>query len=118
MLDGSLAVLEDGSSDAQQTFQTWHIFGDPTIMLRTQTPTPVSVMPSLSASLQAGVKMNVQEAGLRVSLTSDHQLLGSVMSGADGDASFPSLNLSHGKKVTVTVTGQNRIPLIETIQVP
>lgn len=34
MTQGSIAVLDDNSSTAVQTFQTWHIFGDPSIQLR------------------------------------------------------------------------------------
>lgn len=35
---GSIAVLQDGSSSAQQTFETWHIFGDSTTQVRTKAP--------------------------------------------------------------------------------
>ncbi len=118
MLDGSLAVLEDGSSDAAQTFQTWHIFGDPTVVLRTHAPTPLRVTPSFSTGVAPGLQLNVQEADLRVTLTSRHRLLATTMSDANGRAVFPALSLPHGKKVTLTVSGTNRIPLVKTIAVP
>lgn len=118
MMDGSLAVLEDGSIDAAQTFQTWHIFGDPTVTMRTHAPKGLAVTPTFSMGLVSGVNLNVKEADLRVTLTADHQLLGSAVSTAGGDVAFPSLALPHKKMVTVTVNGANRIPLIKTIQVP
>ncbi len=118
MMDGSLAVLEDGSLDAAQTFQTWHIFGDPTVTMRIHTPKALAIIPAFSMGLASGVKLNVKESNLRVTLTADHQLLGSAVSTAGGDVAFPSLSLSHGKMVTVTVNGVDRIPLVKTIQVP
>ncbi len=33
--NGAIAVLEDDASTAEQTFETWHIFGDPTLKIKT-----------------------------------------------------------------------------------
>ncbi len=39
---GSIAILEDDSNTAEQTFQSWHIFGDSTLKIRTRKPTSIS----------------------------------------------------------------------------
>jgi len=118
MLDGSIAVLEDGSDDADQTFQTWHIFGDPTAVLRTQSPQRIMGEPTFETRGSENIQLQVAESGLRVSLTNGKQLLGTTVSNEEGIASFPTLSLAHGEAFTVTVSGDNLVPQVSQLTAP
>jgi hypothetical protein len=114
---GGIAVLEDASSTADQTFQSWHIFGDATMQVRTQPPTAIEA--SLPEALKAAgaLEVNAGAPGITVALTQGGELLGAAVSGEDGRASFSvDPALAKAGTATLTLTGSNRIPLIREVE--
>lgn len=119
MLNGSIAVLEDGSSTAVQTFQTWHIFGDPTIYLRNQEPTEISVDYPEHGSEWGWLKeIYVDDENLLVTIVKDGQLIAKEFSNLDGLVSFSDeviesiRNNESGARFVLTISGINRVPYI------
>lgn len=115
--NGVVAVLEDNDSSAKQTFETWHIFGDATLEVRTGKPTAVEA--HLPDTWTVGTQQLTFSAqpGIAVGVMQDGQLIGSAI--ADNAGQFDialSKELVKGK-VDVTLTGFDRIPLITTVDV-
>ena len=120
--NGSIAVLNDGSPEAEQTFQTWHIFGDPTLQMRVKMPQSIRAVIPEQVDLTKGEDLLIDLSGLkepaRAVLTSNDgvyrvQELGrgetSVVFTADElDAASPS--------VTLTLSGGDHKPLAQEIR--
>lgn len=109
---GSIAVLEDNSSSALQTFETWHTFGDGTVELRTQKPKQIALQ--APQTLREGAKkfeLNVGEEGLQVGVTVNGRLIGTAISNAQGVAQVTFKECPKaGDRLNLLVTGFNRIP--------
>lgn len=116
MMNGSIAVLQDGSYSAKQTFQTWHIFGDPTIEFRSDIPEPIQET-LLDTDLPWGEAYFVSEPGLRFSITDGSSLVHTQVSDEDGMIMLPGMSLLKGKKaLKITVSGNNKIPVIKSFR--
>lgn len=117
-INGSVAVLEDNSSTADQTYETWHIFGDASLQVRTRYPTPIQV--EVPATLFLGfkaVRFSVGEPNVNVGLVQDGILLGSGISDQNGDLQVDFKEpLQKPGVATLTFNGFNKIPAI--FQVP
>lgn len=109
---GAVAVLEDASSTAAQTFETWHIFGDASVQVRTQAPSEISAeIPSQLTAAGNNYMLKVNEAGITAALSSNGQLLGSAISDKNGMAKISLQNLPQtGTKAMLTMTGFNKMP--------
>ena len=115
MMSGSIAVLRDGSYSAKQTFQTWHIFGDPSLEFRSDTPTKVNI-PFFSTDLPWGEAYFLAEPGLRLSITDNSSLIFTQESDEGGIIVLPDASELEGKKeLTLTISGRNKIPLVRGI---
>ncbi len=109
---GTMHMLDLGptNSDRLVTARTWTIFGDPSVMVRTDTPLSMTV--THPASLGNGatsmtVNCNVNDAF--VTLTKNYQIIGTgTISGGSVNITFPAVYA--GDTVHVAVTAYNRIP--------
>ncbi len=109
---GSIAVLEDGSSSAAQTFQTWHIFGDATMQVRTRAPAAIkAVVPRILDASSGTIELGLGVPGITVGLSQNGRYVASGKSDANGIAvlQLESDQVS-SDDVLVTLTGFNRIP--------
>ncbi len=119
---GSIAVLEDNSSTAAQTFQTWHTFGDPTMQVRTRAPEAIRARINEELALDAldrPFRLSVGEPGITISFTDGARLLAAATSDPHGEASFPGgidLSAASGREATVTLTGFNKFPLVTMVR--
>ncbi|MFK7825669.1 MAG: C25 family cysteine peptidase [Oligoflexales bacterium] len=115
MMSGSIAVLRDGSHSAKQTFQTWHIFGDPSLEFKSEAPMPIKLF-LLSSDLPWGEAYNLGDSGLRFSITDKSSLIFTQESDEGGMIQLPKAELLSNKKdLTLTVSGKNKVPLIKKI---
>lgn len=107
---------EYGMAGAEMT-DTWHLFGDPSLLVRTQTPVPMTVTHSSSVPLGISellIFVNVENA--RVALIQNGNLLASgVVSGGLCTLTFDPL--SDPSALELTVTAFNHIPYQGTIDV-
>ncbi|HPM38457.1 MAG TPA: C25 family cysteine peptidase [candidate division Zixibacteria bacterium] len=111
--NGSCKMIDLNGADGIEIYDTWHIFGDPSVMLRTLAPTALAV--SHSDVIMVGwSSMAVTVAGVSgalCALTYNGQIYATAYTDAGGNASLalpPELPI--GNDMTLTVTAHNRIP--------
>lgn len=118
LFSGSIAVLEDNSSTAVQTFQSWHIFGDGSVQLRSRPP--VRLAPEFVESISSADEVfSVRRlpAHSLVSLTHEGEIIASAYANASGEVRLPLAKIGGHDEVTLTITAYNAIPLITRIPV-
>lgn len=116
---GGMKMMDDYGSDGTMTFETWHIFGDPSLMVRTSEPAALSVTHS-NGVISDATNFNVEVIGVEganVTLTHNGTLLGRASTAGDGTASIPVSELQEGQSLTLTATAFNRVPYTGTVTV-
>jgi len=105
-----------GSGGAEMT-DTWTCFGDPSLMVRTNTPLAMTVTHVPSVMMQeTQLQVNCNVNGAFVSLTINNEILatGTV---AGGSVVVSPFQLTTTDSITVVVTAYNRIPYIGKVAV-
>jgi hypothetical protein len=106
--------MNDAYSDYNMT-DTWTIFGDPSLMVRTDDPASMTVThaPTInSGTTSLAVNCNVEDA--LVCLTVNHEIIGSgTVTGGIANVTFPAATL--GDTITVCATAFNYIPYLGTV---
>lgn len=116
--NGVVAVLEDNSSTAVQTFQSWHAFGDATIQVRTTKPVNIKVqMPEYLTNGSSDIKLTVKEKNISAGIVQNNKLIGRGFSDGSGEFKI-KLNepLTTGDAL-ITLTGFDKIPVIQSVPV-
>lgn len=98
-----------GASGMDMT-DTWTIFGDPSVIVRTDNPTPMTVSHStLEAVGVTQLAINCNKNGAIVCLTKQGNILGTgVVSSGSVNITFPAINSIDS--IDVTVTAYNCVP--------
>lgn len=109
-------LMNDETSDFAMT-DTWTIFGDPSLMVRTNTPIAMTVShPSTVFIGASSVNINCDVEGAYVSLTIDGDIIGTgYISGGSTNISFNQL--TNVGVINVCVTAYNTIPYFGEIQI-
>jgi gingipain R len=105
-----------GSAGADMT-DTWTIFGDPSLMVRTATPATMTVTCDPVLTYGSGqLTVTCAEEGARVAVSNDYDLLGAgFINGGSADIPFTPVNSED--TLVVTVTAFNHIPSIGEVYV-
>ncbi|HHI02841.1 MAG TPA: hypothetical protein ENL22_04920 [candidate division Zixibacteria bacterium] len=119
--NGSCKMIDENGSAGVAMFDTWHIFGDPSVLIWTDTPSPLTVYHnSLILSDQTEFSLEVVgEVGALCALYADGVLYGSAYTDVNGlatiaiDKTLPAV----GQTVTLTVTAFNGLPYIVDLDV-
>ncbi len=112
---GGVAVLEDNSSTAEQTFETWHVFGDGTLQVRTKRPERIKYDGFDRSGRGQNIKIKVGEPGIAAGLTQNGNLMGRGISNEDGDIDMEVQENFAGGPMVLTLTGFDKKPLVKTI---
>ncbi|MFC1732459.1 C25 family cysteine peptidase [candidate division KSB1 bacterium] len=116
-MNGCMKMNDSYSNSGNDMTDTWTIFGDPSLMLRTDTPMVMTVThPNtvIVGSSQIFVACNVNDA--YVSLTINNQIIGTgIVTG--GLALINYTSLSSVDTMTVAVTAYNYIPYFNEIPI-
>ncbi|HOY32267.1 MAG TPA: C25 family cysteine peptidase [Bacteroidales bacterium] len=101
--------MNDTYSDYNMT-DTWTIFGDPSLMVRTDDPKSMTVSHTSSVLIgETSLLVNCNVNNAFVCLTVNHQIIGTgTINGGSANITFPSLASSDS--ILVTVTAFNYIP--------
>jgi subtilisin-like proprotein convertase family protein len=114
-LNGAIAVLESGMEEAAQTFETWHVFGDPTVMPRTQAPREiVGVTPKFVAG-QTKFELKVDGKDITGALSQADQLVAVGTSDAKGRLVMKPIRPLRAGEATFVLTGVDRVARVETV---
>lgn len=101
----------------EETYETWHLFGDSTLQLRTAVPMPIDDS-QLPVTLPAGmdpVEFHT-DPGINIGIVTlndgDCQLIGSGSSGESGNARVTlTESLAADDQLLITLSGRNRTPV-------
>ncbi len=116
-INGSAKMIEAHGSSGLSTHDTWILFGDPTLTLRTANPTVITVshMPTLFLG-STDFTVNADAEGAIVSLTINGEILGSAyVNNGTATVQFPAVTTPGMMKVTVF--GFNRVTYMQDIEV-
>jgi len=116
VFNGGMKMIDDYPEDWEygpQTFQSWHLFGDPTLATWTDVPHDLTVVHDSVILLGAeSYSLQVSEDGALVSLVKNGEILGTaISSGGSATVDFDSPIDTYGA-VQVTVTKHNFRPYI------
>lgn len=106
-----------GSAGAEMT-DTWNYFGDPSIMMFTRAPLPMTVthIPSTNVGVTS-ITVNCNITGALICLSVNGQILGTgISNGTSATISFAAINTS-GTIIDVVATAYNHMPYTGTISV-
>jgi hypothetical protein len=118
--NGSCSMIDQYGSDGVSMFNTWHIFGDPSLRVRTKQPEPLVLdVPMCVSDSDTTLELDVVGATEALCGVTRHgQYLGSAFTNSSGHASVPFLTMpSIGDTLELTVSEYNRIPSTATILV-
>lgn len=118
--NGSMQMMDEYGWDGSYMFKTWHVFGDPSLRVRTDTPTMISPVHdgTISPSASTYVVTVTGEEGILCGLSYSGAYLGSSLTDPTGVATIQiEADLPENEDITLTVTGYNRTPAIETVHV-
>ncbi len=114
-MNGCMNMNDVYGSQGDEMTDTWTIFGDPSLMVRTAQPAAMTV--SHPADLPVGsaqIAVTCDQEGARVAVSDDYQLLGTgIVSGGGVDVTFDPINSEDTIKVTVTAF--NCLPHIDSV---
>ncbi len=119
LVNGGCQMLETYGVDGIDDFDTWTVFGDPSIQVRVKNPQSMTVNHD-NAIIFTMPEMDVQVVGVEGALCAiyfDGTLYGSAYTDAAGSATITfDQQLPVGEAVTLTVTAYHKTPYIATIQ--
>jgi len=119
--NGGSAILDKSTAgEYLETFDTWTLFGDPSIMIFTKTPTVLNVTApqSVGTGAQAvDVSFGENVSGRACLYTSQSGILGAKMFKNASSASFSITVPSGTSSMQLTVTARNKMPVIKTITI-
>nr|MBN2276377.1 hypothetical protein [candidate division Zixibacteria bacterium] len=111
--NASCRMIDDNGSIGISMYNTWHIFGDPSVMMRTLDPAVLTVNHSATIIFTL-TGMDVQVVGVEgavCALYKDGVVYGTGITGSDGMASITfDEELPIGENITLTVTAYNAMP--------
>ncbi|MCK5127140.1 MAG: hypothetical protein KAR42_12875, partial [candidate division Zixibacteria bacterium] len=118
--NGSCKMIDLSGSSGIEMYETWHIFGDPSVQLWTDNPEVVSVIHD-DVLLIGMTETTVQVPGYENALcaiTFNNEILGRAYTDATGNATISFAGeLPVGENVKLTVTAFNMMPFMADITV-
>ncbi len=118
--NASCKMIDLNGSGGVDMYNTWHIFGDPSITIRTDDPAAMTITHD-NAVVFTTTNINVTAAGVEGALCAIYYggtLYGAAYTAANGTATIPiSPQLPIGVSVMVTVTAYNKAPYFGSIQI-
>lgn len=118
--NGSCQMMDEYASSGENEFNHWHIFGDPSVMVRTATPVAMTAqhdgMLLIGQSSYSVLVPGV--VGAACALYADGVLYGSAYTDLTGAATITLDPIPNDPiTLTLTATGYNKIPVIESVEV-
>lgn len=114
-LSGCMKMNDDYGSQGDDMTDTWNLFGDPTLMVRTDTPSVLTVthQPTMNiGSTQLPVQVNIN--GALVALTKDDSIYATAYS-VNGVANLTFGGIATMDTFLLTVTAFNHIPYLADV---
>ncbi|MBR6878723.1 MAG: choice-of-anchor J domain-containing protein [Bacteroidales bacterium] len=122
-INGLFGIFDNYGSDqsAVGTYQAWILYGDPSMLIRTKTPTAMTVSHTGSITLGSpSYVVNVTNGNGAVATITDasHNILGkATVSNGSATIALNSSNLTPGSELTLCVFGFDKVTYLGTIEV-
>ena len=119
-INGNMAILDLGASSNPNkgTYNTWILFGDPTLTLRNAVPQSMGIThaPTMSTSATSFTVNATNGNGALATLTLNGEIMGSAtINNGTANITFPAPGTTG--TATLTVFGYNKITFINTINI-
>lgn len=116
-MSGCMKMIDLYASDGIEMSDTWAIFGDPSLMVRTRTPLNMTVSHEDQILMQeTSVDINCNITDANITLSVNNQIIGSGISNGN-TVTIDIEELTTTDSITVAVTAYNYIPYIGKISV-
>ncbi|MCR4848058.1 MAG: T9SS type A sorting domain-containing protein [Bacteroidales bacterium] len=117
-LNGSMDILDKEPNDSYQTFNTWLLFGDPSLLVRTDIPTEMgaTINPTMLMLGMSTLEVNADATSGIATLYDGEEIIASARI-IDGTANLEFPALSSVGELTLTVIGYNRVTEMMTLEV-
>ena len=118
--NGCLEMNDNYGSDGDAETDHWTLFGDPSVELRTNAPSPISISHSGSIDPSEGayeVIVNGNYDNVLGALSYNGMYLGAAYANNGAIILIPEQDISNYNEITLTVTGYNTTTLVESITV-
>jgi hypothetical protein len=115
--NGSMKMIDLHGTSGRSTHDTWILFGDPTLTVRTDNPTPItaSYMPAAFLGFDE-FTVDADADGALVTLTINGEILGTgIIEEGTTTVSFPPL--SEPGEMTIAILAHNRVTYLNTIEI-
>jgi len=115
--NGSCQMMDEYGYNGQSEFKNWTIFGDPSLRVRTDTPSELTVSHDGMIESDAVSYTVITEPGALVGLSDAGTYLGSAVADGGGTAEVTIVGTLPEDELTLTVSHFNRFTHIETVTV-
>jgi hypothetical protein len=119
LYSGSCLMMDQYGSGGVSEFKNWHIFGDPSLRVRSATPTALAVVHD-EMILPDATTFTVTVPGVQgalCGLSKNGEFLGSAFTAAGGTAVIPVVGTLPSDTVTLTVGFFNKLPYVVELPV-
>ena len=117
-MNGMFAMVEKYKKDGEKMLDTWTVFGDPSLLVRTLVPTEMQVTApaNISASAQT-FEVACDYNGAIATLSDDGDMVGTAIV-KDGKAIIKiNEDIADETNLTLTVVGYNKVTVIKDVKV-
>jgi hypothetical protein len=116
-INGSAKMIGQHGSSGQSTHDTWILFGDPTLTLRTDNPVPITASHLPTVFLGSSeFTVDADAEGAIVSLTMDGEIIGTgYITNGTTTIEFPAI--TEPGMMTVAIFGWNRVTYLQELEV-
>ena len=117
-MNGMFAMVEKYKKDGEKMLDTWTVFGDPSLLVRTLVPTKMQVTApaNISASAQT-FEVACDYNGAIATLSDDGDMVGTAIV-KDGKAIIKlNESIADETNLTLTVVGYNKVTVIKDVKV-
>lgn len=119
-LNGNMKILDIGGNMSEYcaTYNTWNLFGDPTLTLRNAVPTSMNVThnPDILINSTSLIVNAVNSEGARASLTRNGEIMGTALV-ESGTATITFEAPLTAGQATLTVFAYNKITYVTTLNI-
>ncbi len=115
--NGIFKMIDNYGTDGENMADTWTLFGDPSLMVRTDNPHTMTVTHDMTLTTgDNSMVVNCNVNGAFICLTINHHIIGTgTITGGTATISFPALTTVDS--ITVAATAFNYVPYIGKVEV-
>ena len=117
-LNGSMDILDKEPNDSYQTFNTWLLFGDPSMLVRTDIPSEMGVTTNPEVLMIGMSTLEVSaDATFGIATLYDGEEIIASARIIDGTATLEFPGIATVGELTLTVIGYNKVTEVTTVEV-